>query len=785
MKKLCSVLIVAAILFAMVPAVSGAETAAVIYENPAFPINGIFVLRSPEKVEMAWDTTYTSTNGLKADVYHLELNPEAEHTLFYFQPGQMGKYTLSVDEGSTIGFWGAASYYIKNPNSTSNIIEREIKADHHTNVIGISSEASQVTLTIYKSGESEGNGQKVYIDYVNEHTPDAKNNYNGSKAIKVNIKEYHTAILGSDGYYHLDAAWGPLLYVDLDTSGFKLKNAYGSYGALSMKGTFGGVDYNFKNAMKEYSDVLNSAGVYPLTVDLYKFLKSYGKNQFWYDETKSPFNDILKGGFDERTAWMVLCRYEPTDNMPTIPEDPVDPTNPTTPDIPTEPTQPTTKPTIPTEPTTKPTQPTTKPTIPTEPTTKPTQPTTKPTIPTEPTTKPTQPTTKPTIPTEPTTKPTQPTTKPTIPTEPTTKPTQPTTKPTTQPTEPALPDTADVAKALDGYYLLLRQDGNVAGLVDFRPVAEGAVNGTLILDLNIFVSGDYIYSYNDGYVSISYPRGQATLMKIDARDPENLEITVNPKLGQVYSLLHAEGGDLIKELETGKNSIEVTVSDGFCPPVPVIFTAPKDGSYVVTAGPNMEVYDRDGRIPFDTEEFLIELKEGESYYFRVNSTDLTDGKKVVELTITEKPSIPDDGPDIPTDPTDPTDPSIPTEPTTKPTIPTEPTTKPTIPTEPTTKPTIPTEPTTKPTIPTDPTTEPTIPVDPTTKPSVPTEPGTTAANTPGDSTGEENVAPTTEPKTPPMHDEPDNTIAVIVVIAVVTALVLVGAAFVILKKRKD
>ncbi len=441
MKKLCSVLIIAAMLFAMVPAVSRAETAAIIYENPALQVSAagtvvcnktvalsdgvLKVVSGPEKgsgfsveiynsddsvkveasdqtqgdkwgwksewevkkgekytitffckngyakvdgtvsalvqftagqvtpstddkAEKAWDTVYTSSNPLKVGTYSLTLDPSAVNTLYFFKPGQMGKYTFTVDENATVGFWGAGAFYIHNPNSTSNVLEWEIKDDAYAIVIGISSSNPTVTLNIEKTGDSLGNQEKEYINYTNVHKPSSKYNYNGASAVYVNIREYHTAILGSDGFYHLDSATGPVLYVELNSDGFNLTSAYGSYGANSLKGTYNGVDYNFKDAMEEYKDVLSSSGRYYMTEDLYKFLKGYGNNQFWYDQSKSPFLDVQRGGFDERTVWLVTCLYEPSGNMPEIPEDPVDPTNPSIPDIPTEPT-------VPTEPTTKPT----------------------------------------------------------------------------------------------------------------------------------------------------------------------------------------------------------------------------------------------------------------------------------------------------------------------------------------------------------------------------------------------------------------------------------------------
>ncbi len=256
-----------------------------------------------------FDSTYTTENPMKPGTHSLSLNADATHTLFIFSPDEIGVYTFTVDETATVGWWGAyPAVYVRDPKSEVNVIEREIKKVGDVAVIGISSPNPQITLSITKTGSSEGIVEIEYTDYKNVHTPNEKYIPKGA-ATPVDITQPHTAIMDSTGAFHLDSIDGPKLYVDLYFGNeFSFATAFGDYGALSMKGQCDGVNYNFKNAMKEYNKVLTgTGGVYPLTIDLVRFLQSYGAAQMWFKPDFSPFDKIKDGTADPDTAWMVMC----------------------------------------------------------------------------------------------------------------------------------------------------------------------------------------------------------------------------------------------------------------------------------------------------------------------------------------------------------------------------------------------------------------------------------------------------------------------------------------------
>ncbi len=261
--------------------------------------------------EYAFDATYSDANPLKVGTYELTLDTAAEHTLYIFVPDEIGVYTFTVSEGATIGYWGAGSFYVSNPNSTATSIEREIKAVGQGAAIGIASENATVTLTIEKTAESEGVVTKVYTEWVNVHTPSADVVIPGG-LVGVDITVPHTATLGMDGYYHIDGVNGPMLYVDLVTSEFNLSLLCGENGALTMRGHYNDGDWEFKNAMMAYdAAVATTGGWYPVTEDLAAFLQGYGTNQGWYNADLTIFAEIQAGTAHEDSAWLVNCAYEP------------------------------------------------------------------------------------------------------------------------------------------------------------------------------------------------------------------------------------------------------------------------------------------------------------------------------------------------------------------------------------------------------------------------------------------------------------------------------------------
>ncbi len=277
-----------------------------------------------EKSEYTFDNTV-----LTVGENNLTLNANAVNTLYTFTPDEIGVYTFTVAEGATVGYWGAGSFYVANPNSTATSIETEIKQVGQSAVIGIASENPTVTLTVTKSGESAGIVEATYIPWENKITPTA---VTIPALTKVDITESHTAVKINDGEYRLDSEYGPILYVNLKNGEWNITDVVPS--AFTIRAEYEGVHYNFRAPLEAYNngenygiaayyDVMkaNNKYRYPLTTDLLAFIKGWGKAQGWQGAATSPFAAVQAGTADPDTAWMAVCLYDP--NSEIIPDETV------------------------------------------------------------------------------------------------------------------------------------------------------------------------------------------------------------------------------------------------------------------------------------------------------------------------------------------------------------------------------------------------------------------------------------------------------------------------------
>ncbi len=260
---------------------------------------------------------YVERGELVVGVNELTLSNSAPYNAYHFAPTDVGIYTLSVSDGAQIG--SAGNYWVTIPSEFGTSVEFTCKDVGQGTYVVIPSEYGSVTLTIEKTGDVEVSVSA--IAWVNKHTPSSSNVYKGSLTA-ADILNPHTAVVGSDGYYHLDGATGALLYVKMNDSKFNIITATaavvagGAGGAQKLSGEYDGVKYDFKSAMKEYADVMGTGSYYPMTEDLYAFLSSYcyGGGQ-WTVEG----NDwVLPSEYDYDTAWMVLCAYDPSTAGPHV-----------------------------------------------------------------------------------------------------------------------------------------------------------------------------------------------------------------------------------------------------------------------------------------------------------------------------------------------------------------------------------------------------------------------------------------------------------------------------------
>ncbi len=236
-----------------------------------------------------------------------------------------GTYEISVRdkngdliEGALIGDWGTVGYpFDVTGDAKTNTFVWNTTEDTAQCLLGVSGVSEDFVLNVVRKGDyDDGKEKVVFEDYKNVHTPSSFVMPEG-ELVKVDMTTAQIIVLGEDGFYHMNTADGPVVFVDMVNDCIDLVAAYKSaYGAMTMRGKY--VDdsgktcgYEFINAMREYYPVLDKDGYYPLTPDLELFIKLFGASQGWFNESFSNFEDIKNGEYLEENAWLACAYYIP------------------------------------------------------------------------------------------------------------------------------------------------------------------------------------------------------------------------------------------------------------------------------------------------------------------------------------------------------------------------------------------------------------------------------------------------------------------------------------------
>ena len=209
----------------------------------------------------------------------LSLLENAETTIYVFAPEELGIYTITAPAGATLGYWGAGEWFLNDPASESNTYEWTCTAVGQGAFIGISGVEGQFNVNVEKTGEYI---TTEIIEAVYENKAELSQFEIPEGAILgeyVDVTGAHSAVLGEDGYYHLDSADGPILLIDLNykdiiltavlNSERPVMNAY----VNNEDGTV--TKYDIIAAVQAYEKVADENGYYPLTEDLILFYENY------------------------------------------------------------------------------------------------------------------------------------------------------------------------------------------------------------------------------------------------------------------------------------------------------------------------------------------------------------------------------------------------------------------------------------------------------------------------------------------------------------------------------
>lgn len=249
-----------------------------------------------EEKYVDWENEYTldNTTVTPMDGY--------TYSIFKFVPSETGVYTITAPEGVLLSYWGSSTSYVGfnfTENETNSI---EVEFTYGCIWVGVQADEA-VTLTFTKTGDAQNNNQTSYTNAEATETPYGGDDISGWKWVNVLDGTTDTAVLGEDGYYHLNSADGPVLFVDLNANRFNIiLSEANSTGAL--KDAVNHVQYKYLvNAYLEASD----NGVVALTEELMVMLQNVGASKGWFGSNMNM--NIFSKEVDVDEAWMFACKY--------------------------------------------------------------------------------------------------------------------------------------------------------------------------------------------------------------------------------------------------------------------------------------------------------------------------------------------------------------------------------------------------------------------------------------------------------------------------------------------
>ena len=261
----------------------------------------------------------------------LSLSENAYTTIYEFIPDETGIYVFEVvdDSGAVLGYWGAGTFYVWDQTETKTAtLQKEVTSVGPSIMVGVTG-SGEVTLNVTKSTDEMETQPEVEVTYY--ETTSILSDYSltlGENQELVNVDvtsgDVYSAVLGSDGFYHLNSEDGPVLLVNLGT------NSYASLSVIVGTASISVYEYDegdpvaktdYTQCVSEYAAVMSEDGLYPLTADLMTIYQEYGAQQGWYDaDTQYGFYLFGEAEVDPETAWMFACCYvETTENEGTEP----------------------------------------------------------------------------------------------------------------------------------------------------------------------------------------------------------------------------------------------------------------------------------------------------------------------------------------------------------------------------------------------------------------------------------------------------------------------------------
>lgn len=257
---------------------------------------------------------------------------KGERNYFLFTPTRGGIYKISL---ATAGAFSIGSYGHPLSALRNSTVEQEgdaILLEVYNSSIGSEGSTAQFLIGVLSEGEGRADAllkvervgeatvtpaQQPWTDYQGKSTPtDAFLSYDNLKVTLTDLDitdSALTVVLGTDGYYHLGGADGPLVYLRLSSASPYISpfteicsvTCFGAY-FFDEEGNFDRKE-SYNLMLESYAAKADpQTGLYPLNEDLAYAVKSTGEYSGWWDIGK-PTSLFSGVAVEPKNAWLFAC----------------------------------------------------------------------------------------------------------------------------------------------------------------------------------------------------------------------------------------------------------------------------------------------------------------------------------------------------------------------------------------------------------------------------------------------------------------------------------------------
>ena len=257
---------------------------------------------------------------------------------YIFEPTEPGLYRIGTsDFDAKVGYYGGSTFFINDMTTSTDYTEennyytRNVKENNLGSVviIGVTG-AKDCIVEIIRLGDPILDETDIVPDVYKAATPPKNFRIkasDGKKLKYVNLAGKtadYKIVMGEDGYYHLNAADGPLLYMNIGPNApfhslYYMAGAGGNgVAGNGIKATIYDENgsaikrWDFSDCMLSYGECADPTyGVYPLTEDLRFIVQTAGSYYGWWDSGSPQFWLEGVANLNPELGWMFAVCYVP------------------------------------------------------------------------------------------------------------------------------------------------------------------------------------------------------------------------------------------------------------------------------------------------------------------------------------------------------------------------------------------------------------------------------------------------------------------------------------------